>query len=112
MGLLRARRDAPRYAASPGYMMESRTFTQELLDLSESRHEPQTFAACTLPTDTYAAWREQLEADRERETSVRWVVRPRTMTSSTARENAVGDRASLQSQDRCEWPSNRRFSRT
>jgi hypothetical protein len=47
-------------------------------DPSESRYEPETFGACTVPVDAYAAWMQQREADRERaDPPVRWVVRPR-----------------------------------
>ena len=52
---------------------------------TECRHEPETFGACIVPPDPYTAWLERRESDRERQGSVRWVVRPRAVAGPTAR---------------------------
>jgi hypothetical protein len=96
MQLLRARRGAPRYASSTRSVARPRSIApspQNGLGQNESRYEPQTFGARTVPTDRYTAWLEQREADREREDPqlVRWVIRPRALAGQATRASAVGD---------------------
>jgi hypothetical protein len=62
---------------------------QDGRDPSESRYEPDTFGACAVPVDPYAAWMQRREADRERaEPQVRWVVRPRAAAGTAGQETA------------------------
>jgi hypothetical protein len=56
-------------------------------DPSESRYEPETFGACTVPVDSYAAWMQQRESERA-DPQVRWVVRPRAVPAPASEESA------------------------
>lgn len=94
---LLARRRTLRRARSNQYVTQpqSMAISRENAWLqSESRYEPETFGACTVPTDAYTAWVQQREADRDRsDAPVRWVVRPRPAAVAPSRERA--DRSSV-----------------
>jgi hypothetical protein len=83
MQSLLARRRTLRHGSPTQYLPRSiAVSTRDAPDPSESRYEPETFGACTVPVDPYTAWMQQREADRERaDQPVRWVVRPRAVAA-------------------------------
>jgi hypothetical protein len=86
MQLLGAHRREPRHASSTDYLAMSPSVTlsiEDRRDPSESRQE--TLGTYSVPADAYSAWLEQREAARERETPVRWVVRPRALAGAGVR---------------------------
>jgi hypothetical protein len=54
------------------------------------RHEPETFGA-SVPDDPYKAWlaRREAEEERQQDTAVRWVVRPRTVATVGGQASAT-----------------------
>jgi hypothetical protein len=91
MQLFRAHRGALRHASSPEYMAHSRgvaVSTEIELDPAKCRHEPETFGA-SIPTDSYASWLAQREAESQREASVRCIIRPTAVAGSMIRHRAA-----------------------
>jgi hypothetical protein len=59
------------------------------------RHEPETFGAA-VPDDPYKAWlaRREAEQERQQDTAVRWVVRPRTVATAAGQASATATQGS------------------
>jgi hypothetical protein len=102
-------------ASSAEYISQPQTIalsTQAGPDFCESRYEPETFGAPTVPADPYAAWVQQRAAEQEREEhpEVRWVFRPRAAAGPAIRASAVGDHQPAKRRDDHARPSSARLT--
>jgi hypothetical protein len=99
-----ARRDTLPHAPSTSYIAHRGSIAP---DQCESRYEPRNFGTPTLPSDPYAVWAAQREAEREREDheQVRWVFRPRTPGGQEIRARSGADQGGAERRDRRERSS-------